>query len=151
MTLAQGISWKRKDWLGLMAYSFVWGHQVSQSVINPPEVPWCLDHFCLKSMILRMPPLHQETLSSSFKECASQLLCFSLKIFDMTCSNFLFNGQCLIWLTNNYFFFHLWHEPLVQNWKINSFSPLFFFPREKYICASRRRDIEPKVNNYQGL
>lgn len=47
MTLAQGISWKTKDWLGLMAYSFAWGHQVSQSVINPPEVPWCLDHFYL--------------------------------------------------------------------------------------------------------
>lgn len=47
MTLAQGISWKTKDWLGLMAYSFARGYQVSQSVINPPEVPWCLDHFYL--------------------------------------------------------------------------------------------------------
>lgn len=65
----------------------------------------------------------------------------------MTCSNFLFNGQCLIWLTNNYFFFHLWHEPSVQNWKINS----FLFQGKKYICGSCMRDTEPKVNNYQGL
>lgn len=67
----------------------------------------------------------------------------------MTRSNFLFNGQCLIWLTNNYFLFHLWREPLVQNWKTNSF--FFFFQGEKYICGSLMRDTELKLNNYQGL